>query len=243
VRPPSDELRRPHYFRLGYQLAAQEANWLFDRKKGSQSSEGERDESPDRRPSAKVALEHASRTSAHAAHMLRWYESRQVAYRRWKLWGPKKLTQHELGMVKFLAETVEPCAELITAGLMHFLKRFEEAELHASPIRDRSGPDAQGPPLSYRALYNLACYEVTRGTAEHLPKPDDEALALALRHLRDAFRLANYRLRRELLTWARRDPTLKPLRTSKDHGPAFEKLLKRFDLPGAEPTKARGLEH
>ncbi|MDQ3381959.1 MAG: hypothetical protein M3546_16880 [Actinomycetota bacterium] len=210
-------LAEAHYYRLGYQLAAQYANWLLSL-----------DIPPEQRPSrndAERALEVAAQVAAEARLMIDWYDGRDRGHRWWKPFGTRALLSKEKRLRRFLVCTVEPSAELVRAGLL--VAPFgdpEAAERHAAPIRDRAAdPDD----LSYRALYNLACYEVTRGQI-NLDWPDDPLL-LALEHLAVAFKRTRGRPRTEIARWARSDPALGPLQQTEPYATVLEGLIARYE--------------
>jgi hypothetical protein len=213
-QPSARYLGDPNYYRLAYQLAAQYANWLLSlplaTKRGPESGD-----------LLRSATEAAKRTAEDARRMLRWYEYKR-SQRRWWQRKPKPLPAREERLQRFLAGTVEPSAELLLAGMLLFSEGDEAAEQRAAPVREA----ADRGELTYRALYNLACYEAQRsGHALY----DDDSLRLALEHLRQALRCARGRSRVELVRWARADPSLAPLREHQLYGRLLTELLARFE--------------
>jgi hypothetical protein len=207
-------LSNPHYYRLGYQLAAQYANWLLS----------ERTTSSDEPQRAARAMDVAARVSREARTMIDTYERRRILHRRWKFWGPRKLQPTEKRLLRFLKETVEPSAELICAGLyVAVFADYERAEMHAQPIRERA--EDPNDDLSYRAIYNLACYETSRGKAE--PEARQAAFVKAISYLSLAFRRTHGRPREEIVRWANSDPALAPLKRTDE----FKSLISRYAPP------------
>ncbi len=83
---------------------------------------------------------------------------------------------------RFLIETVVPCSELVVAGTFAALQSRGQAERHAGPIREQ----VKSGRASYRAAYNLACYELAASDGE----PSEESTAWALEALRIALKEA-----------------------------------------------------
>ena len=211
-------LRDPNYYRLAYQRAAQYANWLLSSSMlvtAGASSETQPNPNPEE------VLAAASEAASEAGRALAWLDARKEKHRWWKP-RPKKLSPKEERLRRFLESTVKPSAELVKAGVLIFLQRIEEAEAHGAPIRN-----AKTGSISYRALYNLACYETAREEASPPAVSSGDRFGAALEQLSKALRLAPGRFQHELVRWARSDPSLGPLRTSR--GTDFEKLLARFE--------------
>jgi hypothetical protein len=94
-------------------------------------------------------------------------------------WGPEqssklgqKLTSQELRLQRFLAGTVEPCAQLLIAGWCLLEKMPSKSNAHIEALKpryERLTPRKRLKttivlrpiPWSYRAFYNLACYAAT----------------------------------------------------------------------------------
>jgi hypothetical protein len=210
-------LAEPHYFRLGYQLAAQYANWLLE----TEDLDRPDDELPDADDAGR-AIEIAEQVAAEARETIDWYEARQQAHRWWNPWSPSALLPKERRLLRFLSGTVEPSAQLVAAGLfVSIVGDIGSGEDRAGPIRTRARDESD---LSYRALYNLACYETSRGQPpldwEHNP------FHLALQALGLAFRRTGGRFRAELAHWASSDPALAPLRVAEPV--ALAELLARY---------------
>lgn len=214
---PPPYLAEPHYYRLGYQLAAQYANWLL-----------EVNVPPEHAPTPDVAeraLEVAVQVANESRAMIDWYEERDRDHRWWNPRGAQALLPKEKRLLRFLVSTVEPSAELVRAGLLvAVFGDPEAAERHAAPVRQRA---AEPDDLSYRALYNLACYEVTRGRTAFVW--GDDAFALALRHLAVAFKRTRGSPRTEIARWASTDPTLAPLRLTAPYAAVLEGLIARYE--------------
>jgi hypothetical protein len=223
ARKPPPHLTEPHYYRLGYQLAAQYANWLLS--PGS--------DEPQERPgqaAAERALEVAEQVSSEARSITDWYGWREENHRFWKPRGPSALLPKERRLRRFLEGTVTPSADLVRGGLLVTI--FEDpvgAERLAEPIRART-PDEDD--LSYRALYNLACYESTRGASGFSWL--DEPFTFALEDLALAFGRVDGLRRQELARWSLSDPALEPLRRAEPR--AFARLLARYGS-GVEPSR------
>ena len=100
--------------------------------------------------------------------------------------------------------------------------------------------------LSYRALYDLACYESLRGDnypESEPPKGLTEAdwrtpYDQALRWLEMALQRSIGLRRRNLLDWAEGDPTLAGVRNDPTHQELFSQLIEEFlriEQPPASP--------
>lgn len=186
-------LTDPNYYRLSYQLAAQYMSAAL---------------SPERHNNAGLvqkALETAERLIVEAEQTSEDLATRKRSARKWRPW--RALDPAEDRLLRFLDRTIIPCAVLVIAGAFEFMGDPEEAEHHADPIRQR----AARANLSYRTLYNLACYEASRIGARmsfHIDVDEPRAVALALAYLDDALTQAPDDRAVELARWAKEDPSL-----------------------------------
>lgn len=220
-----EHLRDANYYRLGYQLAAQQLH-----ARGSDHAEKKpevpipaeilygdfppkRDLAGEGRPAATAgsARDFAEDLRCIAGHTCAEIEGEKPP--PWQFWrGPN---QRDARLRRFLDRTVIPCLELVIADALRAEGDVAAAESRVKPLRaDANEPDGA---LSYRALYNLACYEAG-------DKADREN---AVRYLRCALRLAPADRQRELANWARQDPSLVHLHRRED----FKELLDRFGDP------------
>lgn len=220
---PTDKreyLAEPNYYRLAYQLAAQRLHAHLTRA----SMPGEIGEeirlsggdSKGMKADALAAAERGAKDVAtEARSMLEWFAMREK--KPW--WRPRgrRLETGEKRLQQFLAETLLPGAVLLLAGIMAERGEHGAAEGLVRPFRAR----VVRADLSYRAAYNLACYEVTASAskcrAANTDLVDQEADAhfeYALLALREALSGTHGRRRTELGRWALRDPALKALRES-----------------------------
>jgi hypothetical protein len=221
----------PNYYRLLYQLAAQQLNAAFavehDRR---QMPLGATTRKAGREIWAREALACSRELIAEARGLVNWFDGREASYAWWKLWGAPKMRPRQLRLHRFLAQTILPCAEIAAAGAQLLLdpEAGEEADSYVAEWRARLIEETDGRVpasrrLSYRALYNLACYEASRGR---------EAMAFAA--LGYALRRASGERRQTLVRWARNDPSLAPLREDSSH---FAELIASFEWPEPEPAK------
>jgi hypothetical protein len=217
--PPS-RLFDPDYYRLRYQLAAQ----LMHRQEEGVGRAigyatafdilyGERVQTNERRAQAEVE---AQELIDDAQSTLRYFEQEEMK----KKWGlfPVKLTVKQQRLRQFLLHTVVPCLEIVIAASRRRTESGGEAEIallrHA--VEDqRVKPEPQRT-VSYRVLYNLACFEAD-GEA-----PNKEA---TMEYLAQALESAPADRRQELGKWARRDPSFKALQED----PAFKELLSPYE--------------
>jgi hypothetical protein len=239
----------PNYYRLRYQLAAQLLHlqasrgsrkrrgqgleWLRALDRTGTFTDVDREArviDPDALPAAaeKAAVELAEEARSqldaykpmYAA--VKAYEERP-RYSRW--WRQLTLRRPEVPLrdrrlKAFLESTVEPCAELLSAGALAYRGEWTEADRLVAPISRRNIAE-----LSYRVHYNLLCFRALRSQRENASQTErEEDSRLALQSLRDTLRLCPTQRRRELLVWLRRDPTLAPLTETE----AFESELERY---------------
>lgn len=200
----------PNYYRLAYQLAAQQVNGAICRQQGrSPSTEQDRVAIRSR---FEEGLRSAQDVASSTREVIDAYRERQAEYRWWRRRGPRKLNAREQRLLRFLARTVHPCAVLLAAGALLFLEEEERAEKLAEGIRAGGGRDD----LSYRVYYNLACYEAGRGRHEQ-----------ALEDLRIALHKVSGRRRTSLVQWAGADPSLELIRADSRYRLRFNDLLER----------------
>jgi hypothetical protein len=215
-------LADPNYYRLGYQLAAQimhreeigeKRGALFE--KVSDIMYGERKARESYRSEAQSRAEEIA---VDANAFLDWYDYRYRQTRRWGIF-PRQPSKRKERLEQFLRRTVLPCLTIVIAAS---LRRGHPAEAEAkiAPLRRRAevtrATADKEEPISYRSLYNLACYEAGAGNAA--------GREAALRYLAEALERAPGGRRQELGRWATKDPSLDPLREM----PALEELLEPF---------------
>jgi hypothetical protein len=230
----------PNYYRLGYQLAAQRLNSAIQRRTQTripilsdergdgvqasaiepelaQSRAAEREIARYVRRELKLAREDGLALNARASEAIKSIENLRGPL-SWVGLHPRPNAQQRR-LRRFLVETVIPCSELVVAGAFAVSGRRGQAERHAAPVREM----VKSSQTSYRAAYNLACYELTAFNGQ----PSLESTAWALEALRIALKAAsNSRQRSALIAWARDDPALAPMRPWK----AFERLLTNYEI-------------
>lgn len=215
----------PDYYRLRYQLAAQLMHREETRREGkrrrrvrfatpSDILHGERLPADERRAPAEAE---ALALIDDARRALSFFEERV----RTKKWGllPVELTVRQQRLREFLLRTVVPCLEILVAASRRHTGRRSAGEAQLTTLRHAIKDQRRAPKsersVSYRVIYNLACYEAG-GEA-----PDK---ATVMEYLRQALDEAPADRRRELGRWAGKDPSFKAL-----HGdPAFGELLSPF---------------
>lgn len=218
-------LREPNYYRLGYQLSAQLMNSTHSEKgtyAGRVRRHVHRTPSGSGEPPAvnrKRARTSAERLEQEARETLDWYQ-RRIKAGWWTL--PKRLSPTEERLRLFLASTVEPCLKLVIAAV----RRTEDpdaADHQVEPLRKEA---KSGGSLSYRAVYNLACYEANG---------DEKGLSNAVSYLRLALQEAPEDRQQEMVRWAAKDPSLSEL-----HGvPGFVATLETFGEPLKSKSKSK----
>jgi len=216
-------LHEPNYYRLAYQLAAQQLN-------GAIAPWPREDNAvvPDLLGlTVEDALGPALSLIQNSMRLLSWYDEREAAYRWWRPWGARSLAPKERRLRRFVAETVEPCAELLAAGAYVLLGDLEQGELYAAGVRRLADQNA----VSYRTFYNLACYDVALAVSPAGAEGAEQLLELGLRDLRAAVRRVHGRRRTELLRWAWRDPSLAPLRNIPSFSADFEAIVGPYEPP------------
>ena len=225
-------LNDANYYRLGYQLAAQEMNveCAVESRRDRGVLEavnilyGEFSRIDSRSEHGRTGGRRRARATASeflrdAETTLDWYAERESTNWWWPF--PDKLTVPEQRLRRFLRRTVIPCRQLVIAATLRD-QAPDEAEDWARPVRRRA---AEGK-VSYRGLYNLACFEA--GAEEETDAEEEEGAGPALDYLREALAEAPGDRAAELASWARKDPSLKRLQGTTE----FEQLVDRFDPRG-----------
>lgn len=191
----------PDYYRIGYQMVAQQLNSLHAVSQEEESSAAGGDLGD--------ALVEAKKLLSQSFGVREWLRHRSEAP-GWRLWNPK-LTPREKRLCRFLSETVEPCLEIAIAAT----ERHEDQRPDPESV-ERLRQQAKKGTLSYRALYNLACYKAgAKGGGSE-----------GLEYLRQALRKASVDRVAELLRWATKDPSLARLRRTR----GFSDLRREFEL-------------
>jgi hypothetical protein len=241
-RPAAPYLRESNYYRLAYQLAAQQAH-------GGSLAEVESVEGRDPSKTAEDLV-------ADIARILGWFELRQARAR----FRPKlALSASELRLQRFLAGTVEPCTLLILAARsvhgvadpLDYVEKRRRPRERVTYQRFSRRSIVLDIPWSYRVYYNLAC-----SRAQYLPdtdasdavRDDDDTsngemellLGGALSALDQAFRRVHGRPRVELWRWAARDPSLSRLRKHRVGKKQFKFILSEYAAPGEAAKSSRG---
>jgi hypothetical protein len=208
-----------NYFRLGYQLAAQ----LMHREKSGEKKGGLFESAdailygdpkhPD--PYRFDSRRQAERFLEEAENVLKGFRERRKK-RRLLIFRPK-LEVKEERLEHFLCRTVTPSLTILIAASIR-PGNPAEAEAKVEPVRKRANLERDSnvekeKAVSYRTLYNLGCYEA--GQAE------DRGRNAALRYLAAALDRAPGSRRRELGSWASKDPSLTPLEDDE----TFKELL------------------
>lgn len=119
---------------------------------------------------------------------------------------------------RFLSETVAPCTAVVAGGFEVYLgkrdpdRRVGCIQAGREKVK-KAFANGDGPvrTLSYRAWFDRACFEATDADVD----PGSADLDVALASLRRAFTLAVGSDRVELVSWAKRDPSLAPLRSAR----------------------------
>jgi hypothetical protein len=209
----------PGYYRLLYQLAAQRMN---------RALMTEDEEAATRLIEA--AQQNAVDGLDAAGSVLSSFDARR--YRRpWRIRRPRPLTASELALDQFLRRTVRPSLRVLLAGILQAQGEEGEAERLVTDVRTRASADE----IAFRVYYDLACYEAGKTAAV---QADIEPHQQALSDLQVALSKAPGKRRTELAWWARRDPSLEPLRESPSAGGGFRRLLERYDTAGSTSAPA-----
>jgi hypothetical protein len=236
-------LRDPNYYRLSYQLVAQEANHAIA-------------PSIDRPADPTLRGRTAERLVDEIDKELNDLERRQRRAR----WRPlKSLKVPELRLQRFLAGTVEPCTLLIVAAdqsssikdpLFYLRRRLPKPRTTLSYGGVGRSPIEHEIPWSYRVYYNLACSRaaiVGRSRNQSARSNDTEPGASAEQRLIDdalaaleqAFRAVHGRPRAELWRWAANDPSLSSLRDRQSNGERFARILHEYAPRGVVVPPSR----
>jgi hypothetical protein len=230
-RPDGWYLKNANYYRLAYQLAAQEAN-----------------ENSTRAPADTEAFtDTADRLVAETAKVLDEFQARELRAR----FRGGGLEVREKRLQQFLAGTVEPCTWLVIASRppniatdprdFVFAHRPPRVRITFTRIRRRQTDPPSEIPWSYRVYYNLACSYSARlpsppsvvEPSEGSPlAPDTGPWPAGLSALEEAFRLVEGRRRAELWHWAQEDPSLSNLRLGQASAATFREILDRYAPPG-----------
>ncbi len=226
-----DYLSNPDYFRMSYQLVAQEANHAALAK----VSDMQRTQT-------------AERLAGDIDQALSSFEFRQRVA-RWRPW--EALDVPELRLQRFLAGTVEPCTLLILTA-NRSPDPADPLEV-LRPVRPRAreiltykrftrSPIVGQIEWSYRAYYNLACSRaevlrrvqkpVGQRAGQQVDGPQARLRDGALSALARAFRAVHGRPRTELWRWAHSDPSLASIRADPFDGERFAQVLREFAPPG-----------
>ena len=217
-----------NYFRLAYQLAAMQLNAALGSRAvmidGRMTSRAEL---------LKNSANSARLVAAEAGVLLERYDRRSKHRDWWRPWRQRKLKPAERRLERFLGRTVKPSASLVLAGALCQQGYVDEGDQIASRIRAFPGKDG----LSYRAYYNLACYEASQGRGGTV-NVGNCGFAVALEDLRQALRVVHGARLTELIRWAGKDPSLKGLAGDKEYGPRFRDMLARYEIP--QPTGKTG---
>jgi len=220
-----DEQGSADYYRLGYQHLAQRLNRAFTSDEHSAEERhsalvrGEADAAAFVRQVDEARDRLRPRVLARAP---RWWRQ-PVDWARYRRGASDR--KRATALLPFLDRVVDPCAKIVLGGYRACLGELSEARATVSDL-GATPPER----LSYRAWYDLACFEATIAAAG-----DGDALATAVEHLRRAFAAATGRRRHELVEWSRRDPSLAGLRDDDTHGITFRRLLHEF-----APARATG---
>lgn len=167
-------------------------------------------------PASIAAGRAAEKLSSESVEVLAWYAWRQS--RPWVFW--RRLSVKEKRLQGFLLRTVKPCLELVRAASARY-EGDESVDMDVDPLRQ----DAAAGRLSYRALYNLACFEMGAGRSRR-----DKALS----YLQEALREAPADRVEELSAWAAQDPALREVREEDE----FEELIEQSQPMEARPPES-----
>jgi hypothetical protein len=215
-------LYEPNYYRLAYQQAAQRINRALPLRENAAQPPAPNDEY------LRDADINARRLAKDVRLILNQFQHREANVRWWRPGGHiKRLTTREKRLQRFLYETVEPCINLVIAGVLVYRGRVKDGDEKASPFRQRAD---RADHFSYRAYYNLACYEVARGEVREKGVDSERFFTLALEHIGQAFASTHSADRRAgLARWASQDPSLDALRHR--FKSRFDDLLARYAKP------------
>jgi hypothetical protein len=221
-------LGEPSYYRMAYQLAVE----LVEGAERGFGAEPKRRLKVKRAKSkfegsvAPRAAEIIARLIEDANLMLAWYEHREYLGKG-QFW--KRLNRPEKRLKAFLTDTILPCLEILRASFE--ADQFPNTDAAVIQLRlQMRQREARTGRLAYRPLYNLACYEATKG------KPQ-QGVANGVEYLLDALRKAPSSRKAALLARAEEDIALKKV---VDH-PHFKAERRLFDpVAVGAPAKVKG---
>lgn len=217
-------LGEPNYYRLLYKIAALHVNEGIARSRNSASS------SELMARGAKVAedlldaIEDARREYEGRKHL--GFVRRVVQDK-----GPNRRDER---IQTLLNRTVLPCTKILLAATMLHSDRSQEAD---DLVREVESADGE---FSYRVYYNLACYLADRSRVKP-PPPSTERMKMlreALNYLREGFLRTRTERQGQLAAWARKDPSLEPLREADELRREFRSLVSRY--PKVSNSRTRG---
>lgn len=228
--------RRPEWFQVKYNLAAQKAHLSLVRESEdivADPSAGATDPSED----LADAIEHASTLLLETATLLEASPDPPIFAE-----APK--------LRPFLAETLEPATAVLLAGTLHRRAAYGRGWSWGLPRIDARGDlirvlEREAPPspdalivyvmrakeISYRVRYNLACY-----FAEKSPGPRHPDIDEAWRQLRFALAKAPRIEAVALANWASEDPSLQHLAIARRE--SLRRLLALYRLPPVRRAEA-----
>jgi hypothetical protein len=230
AEPADAYLKGANYYRLAYQLIAQQAHAVLSAQATA--------------PNNGQVVQSAEQLAAQIQQTLGGLEARQrdarYPWQRGLLISQKRLQL-------FLAETVEPCTLLIVAAQPQNLQVDpQEFVNQRRPQRQIVSFDWRGQekkPIairwSYRAYYNLACSyaaglppaptDAAVQTSDPASEPPiQDRVARAFTALEKALRLVHGRPRVELWRWAKKDPALATLKKYPGETTTFDLLLGEY---------------
>lgn len=253
--PPRDVRRAPHellldptYYRLTFQLAAQRANRICDEKGVGRRSSDERGKAL--RDAAELA-ENVQRTLA----WLDWVEMNSTwQWRRLLTPKERRLQRFLLATVRPSIELLTAGLQIYDNGaesaderVDRLLRRRGSVAVIYAPVTRWARVEVI--PWSARALYSLACYECAHAkhvaggecrsrlhkelmaaTGREAREGGDDAELVAVWALRQAFRVAHDRQRREFVRWSQDDPALRFVREHPRTEPDFKALITRYQI-------------
>jgi hypothetical protein len=221
-------LRDVNYHRLAYQHAAQQLNVSVDK-------EVDEDLLKEAHAAALQELEEAG-------EMLAWYKAAKKRER----------TPSDDRLATFLHDTVVPCTQIVAlASVTHGVTQLEAAPADLERAVDHLHDLAALRQLSYRAVYNLACFEAGKRRRANANPQETTDAGLILRgyvlkanakdphdrafgYLRQALTMTRGSRRAKLVDWAEKDPSLAPLRES-PHEDRWKLLIDTFRVLTSTP--------
>jgi hypothetical protein len=228
-RKSKKTLGQPNYYRLGYHLAAHQVH--ADRARVHGTSPGD---DLSRFAIKKPIPDPGQLTEqlvADATSMIEWFrERRRLRRNRLRKVYVAELRPDEQRLLAFLDKTIRPCAEILLAAIERKPDRVERVKRIEQVLQD--SPTA----VTYRAVYNLACWN-----AEDPNAPPDQPNESALRYLHQALTRAPRARAPELARWAHRDPTLQVLDAGASSAD-FQAVLAEFPWPEPESRTEKDAE-